>query len=225
MPASIRRRLLAVYRRLRDHFGPQHWWPAESPFEMMVGAILTQNTAWRNVEAAIANLKAAGRLSPRGIREAPPAELAALIRPSGYFNLKTKRLQAFVTWFDEEHGADPRALAAAPLATIRPALLEVYGIGPETADSILLYAAGRPTFVVDAYTQRIFARLDLVPDDATYEGTRRLCLEHLPAEVGLCNEYHALLVALGKAYCRPRRAPCARCPLRGLHHRRYAETD
>ncbi|MFW5857452.1 MAG: endonuclease III domain-containing protein [Planctomycetota bacterium] len=210
----MRRRLQGVYDRLFAHFGPQHWWPGETPFEILVGAILTQNTAWTNVERAIANLQAAGVLAAEALLALPEARLAELIRPSGYYNLKARRLRACVQWFVERHGADPARLAAAPYPAVRADLLGVRGVGPETADSILLYAAGRPTFVVDAYTRRSFSRLGLVPPDVDYEALRALFLDHLPVDVACFNEYHALLVALGKHLCRPRAPRCADCPLR-----------
>jgi endonuclease-3 related protein len=201
-----------VYRRLHAAFGPQGWWPADTPFEVIVGAILTQAAAWTNVEKAIANLKAAGALSPEGMRNTGEAELAALIRPSGYFNAKARKLKAFIVLLDENFGGDLRRLLATPAAELRRLLLATHGIGPETADSIVLYAAGQPAFVIDAYTRRVFSRLGIAPAPATYDGWRGLFMRALPADAALFNEYHALIVRLGKDVCRktPR---CQACPL------------
>lgn len=179
----------------------------------MVGAILTQNTSWRNVEKALANLKREGRLDPAGMRRTRQATLARLIRPSGYYHLKAKKLKALVEFLYERCGGDPARLAGAGTAALRAELLEVYGIGPETADSILLYAAGHPVFVIDAYTRRICARLGLAGEEAPYEELARLFMDHLPARADLFNEYHALLVALGKAICTKRAPRCEECPL------------
>jgi endonuclease-3 related protein len=209
---------LEVYDRLFAAFGPQHWWPGDTPLEICVGAVLTQNTAWVNVEKAIANLKGAGLLD--GERESiermlamPDADLAALIRPSGYFNLKAKRLKGFLAFVKAETGGDLSALFKQPLSELRPKLLAVYGVGPETADSILLYAGGLPTFVVDAYTLRIMSRLGVVGEGATYHQMQEVFEKALPRDVDLYNEYHALLVALGKDWCRPRGPRCGGCPI------------
>lgn len=210
--------LLEVCDRLLAAFGPQHWWPGDTPLEVCVGAVLTQNTAWVNVEKAIANLKGAGLLD--GERESinrmlamPDAELAALIRPSGYFNLKARRLKGFLAFVKAETGGDLAALFRQPLSELRPRLLAVHGVGPETADSILLYAGGLPTFVVDAYTLRIMTRLGVVGEGVTYHQMQELFEKALPRDVALYNEYHALLVALGKDWCRPRGPRCGGCPL------------
>lgn len=209
----MRQRLENIYRRLYVHFGPQHWWPGESRWEIMVGAILTQNTAWRNVELALANLKSAGLLHPARMRRARTATLARLIRPSGYFNLKAKKLKALVTFLFERYGGDPARMIGSDLHSARAALLTVYGVGAETADSILLYAAEQPIFVVDAYTRRICARLGLMRAQAAYDELQRLFLAHLPPDAAVFNEYHALLVALGKNICTKRAPRCERCPL------------
>lgn len=200
-----------VFERLLTHHGPQHWWPGETPFEVMVGAVLTQNTAWKNVERAIANLKAAGMLTAEAIAGASPAELATLIRPSGCFNVKAARLQAFCRWY-LQHGGLAR-LRRWPTGRLRAALLDVHGIGPETADDILLYAFDRPVFVIDAYTRRIFARLGLVAAEAPYERLREAFERALGPEPRLFNEYHALIVAHGKDVCRPQ-PRCGLCCLR-----------
>lgn len=208
-------RLLAIYRRLLAAFGPQHWWPARTPFEVAVGAILTQNAAWRNVEQAIKALRRQRLLTPQALRRLPPARLVRLIRPAGYFNVKARRLKAFVAFVCAQAGGRLSALWRQELPVLRQRLLGVPGVGPETADSILLYAGGRPVFVVDAYTRRVLARHGLVARDAAYEVVQRLFMDHLPRDAALYNEFHALFVQLGKTYCRavPR---CDQCPLQAL---------
>lgn len=204
-----------VYRRLHAHYGPQRWWPAQGPFEMMVGAILTQAAAWSNVERAMANLAAQGALSPPGLRRLSPQELARAVYPAGYFNAKAKKLQALAGLL-EAHGDDLGRLFARDTAELRQALLGVHGIGPETADSILLYAAGRPAFVVDTYTGRLCHRLGLVAEGASYHRLQRLFTEALPPQAPLFNEYHALMVRHGKERCRKRAPRCSGCPLLSL---------
>ncbi len=205
------------YRLLHRRYGPQHWWPGETPFEVMVGAVLTQNTAWGNVEKAIANLRASGALDARALLALPDAELAERIRPAGYFNVKARRLKSLCGFLLEEGvAAQPARLRErAPLPELRRRLLAVHGVGEETADSILLYALGLPVFVVDAYTRRIFGRLGLLEGRETYAAIRRAFEEHLPADAALFNEYHALVVQLGKAVCRPR-PRCGECPLAAI---------
>jgi endonuclease-3 related protein len=210
-----------VYDRLYAAYGPQDWWPGETAFEIMVGAVLTQNTAWINVERAIANLKQARALSPRAIVQAHPKRLAAWLRPSGYFNVKTKRLRAFCVWLISEGGE--RALARHDTARLRQKLLDVYGVGPETADDILLYAFERPVFVIDAYTRRIFKRLGLVNGEDHYEQLRAIFEAALAPDVPLYNEYHALIVEHGKNICRvkPRCGGCCLsvlCPAASKKH-------
>ncbi len=209
-----------IYNRLYSHFGPQHWWPGESRWEIMVGAVLTQNTSWRNAEQAIGNLKRAGRLEPAAMRRSRVTTLARLIRPSGYFNLKARKLQALVQFLFQRYGGEPERMIGVPLEAQRDKLLAVYGIGPETADSILLYAADQPVFVVDAYTRRICARLGLCREDASYEELQGLFMRQLPRDARLFNEYHALLVALGKSICRKRAPRCGECPLAEICARR-----
>ena len=194
------------------HYGPQHWWPAEEPFEVMVGAILTQSAAWGNVEKAIANLKAAGALSPGGIRQLPLAGLAEIIRPSGYFNAKAHKLKSLAQWLAENCGDDLGQLFATDTGSLRQQLLSVHGIGPETADSIILYAAGKPVFVIDAYTRRIMGRIGLLPAGSGYGSYQALFMDNLPKDARLFNEYHALLVCLAKDVCR-RRPVCTKCCL------------
>jgi endonuclease-3 related protein len=208
------KRPIEIYGLLHARFGPQHWWPqSNGAFEIVVGAILTQNTAWANVEKAIANLKRARLLTPDALHRVPTARLARLIRPSGYFNLKAKKLKAFAQFLFAKHGGRLSHLFRLDTARLREELLAVYGIGPETADSIILYAARQPIFVVDAYTRRIFARLGLARDDATYAELQRLFMENLGRDEQLFNEYHALFVALGKNICKKRAPCCAECPL------------
>jgi len=212
-PQAVRDVLLDVYRRMEDHFGPQGWWPGSSPFEVIVGAILTQGVAWRNVERAIETLRQAGVLHPEGLRLVDDDRLAGLIRPAGYYNVKARKLKAFIDYLYRCYGGQVDELLRRPAADLRVELLGVWGIGPETADSIILYASGRPVFVVDAYTRRIAARLGLSSPSAGYDELQRLFAGHLPPDVPLFNEYHALLVALGKDYCRPRNPRCIECPL------------
>jgi len=213
--AGTAARLEEIYGRLLAAFGPQGWWPAEGDFEMCVGAILTQSTAWVNTARAIANLRAAGLLDPLEMDTMPVEDLAMLVRPSGYFNMKARKLKAFCRRLGERYGGDLPSLFHVKLPCLREELLSVWGIGPETADSIALYGARQPIFVVDAYTRRIFGRLGLTLPDADYDHLQRFFMANLPHDVPLFQEYHALIVALGKDLCRP--APrCRRCPLRDL---------
>ncbi|MDA8216878.1 MAG: endonuclease [Dehalococcoidales bacterium] len=216
--------LLTVYERLLTQFGPQHWWPAETPFEVVIGAILTQSTAWANVARAIASLKAAAALTPAALSAQDEDELATLIRPSGYFRVKARKVKAFVATLDREYGGELARLFALPTPALRERLLAIYGVGPETADSICLYAAQRPLFVVDAYTRRIGSRLGLVAPDVTYAALQALFMESLAPDVALYNEYHALLVCHGKNVCRPR-PDCPRCVLADLCPRAGLEED
>lgn len=206
--------LLAIFRSLESRFGEQQWWPAETPFEVIIGAILTQNTAWTNVEKAIANLKAANVLAPAALCRLSPTEREVLIRPAGFFRQKAARLQHVTTILVEHYGGDVEQFCAGPLDEARNRLLALPGIGPETADSILLYAAHRPSFVVDAYTRRIFARLGMFDGSERYDAIRARFMGELPAEAPLFNEYHALIVTLAKVHCRKRQPACSTCPLR-----------
>ena len=208
-------RLNDLYRRLFKRYAGQHWWPADSPFEVMLGAILTQSTSWRNVEKAIANLKSAGALAAAEIRRMPEDELAGLIRPSGYHNAKTKKLKALAGFLDSECSDDLGQLFAGDTEKLRHKLLGVYGIGPETADSILLYAGGKPSFVIDAYTRRIMGRLGLARESASYEALRTLFMSNLPLDARMFNEYHALLVRHGKEHCR-KTPVCRGCCLKDI---------
>ncbi len=209
----MREVLLEIYRRLYEAYGPQGWWPGETPFEVIVGAILTQQVGWRNVEKAIENLKAEGLMAPDALARAPVEEIAALIRPTGYYNQKARKLKAFLEFLATRHRGDIDELFALPVQRLRAELLSVPGIGAETADSIVLYAAGKPSFVVDAYTRRILARLGLIEGREAYEEIRELFMETLPADVRLYNEYHALLVRHGKERCRKNNPRCTDCPL------------
>jgi len=201
-----------IYRRLLERFGPQHWWPAEEPFEVIVGAILTQSAAWGNVEKAIGNLRGAGALSPRALRKLPRAKLAELVYPCGYYNAKALKLKAFALWLGNHYGDDLDRLFALDADDLRQQLLSVHGIGPETADSIILYAAGKPVFVIDAYTRRIISRLGFAPEKESYAAYQALFTDNLTPDAQMFNEYHALLVCLGKNVCR-RRPLCEGCCL------------
>jgi endonuclease-3 related protein len=209
--------LLEIYRRLEAAYGDQRWWPGETPFEVAVGAILTQNTAWPNVEKALVNLREAGLLEPAKLAALPAPAVAPLIKPAGYYNVKAGRLRRFLDFLFEEYAGDVAAMAQEALATVRPKLLAVRGIGPETADSILLYACGLPTFVVDAYTYRVLQRHGLAGDAATYDELKELFESNLEADVRLYNQYHALLVRVGRERCRRREPLCERCPLEGFN--------
>lgn len=204
-----------IYHRLLDHFGPQHWWPGDTPLEIMVGAVLTQNTNWENVEKAIANLKGADLLDLQRLAETPTGILAELIRPSGYYNLKAVRLHNLVRAITAEHDS-LASFFAADLGTLREHLLAVKGIGPETADSILLYAGGFPTFVIDAYTHRLLLRHGLIWEETDYYEMQELFFSSLPEDVALFNEFHALIVRVGKEFCRKSKPRCGECPLREL---------
>lgn len=204
-----------IYKRLYGAFGPRRWWPAETPFEVMVGAVLTQNTSWANVEKAILNLKKRRLLTPERLNGIPSRELAALIRPSGYYNIKAKRLKSLVDFLMRDFGGDIALMRRKGVEALKKELLRVHGIGPETCDSIMLYALNKPVFVIDAYTKRIFSRCGMAKEDVTYDELQRLFTEALPRDVKLYNEYHALIVQLGKEVCR--KAPkCNLCPINKL---------
>ncbi|MFC1928792.1 endonuclease III domain-containing protein [Chloroflexota bacterium] len=207
--------LQSIYRQLNNYYGPQHWWPAEEPFEVMVGAILTQSAAWLNVEKAIANLKAAKVLSPEALRRSSLSEIATLIHPCGYYNAKARKLNSLARWLGEYYDDNLKKLFANNTGYLRQQLLSVHGIGPETADSIILYTANKPVFVIDAYTRRIVDRIGLSPHGSTYTAYQALFTDNLPADTKLFNEYHALLVCLGKDVCR-QRPLCNHCCLRGI---------
>ena len=208
---------------LRNHYsalfaacGPQRWWPGRTRFEIIVGAILTQNTSWKNVERAILNLRRSRLLSPLAMQTAPPSMLANAIRPSGYYRQKTRTLKTFVAFLHTEHGGSLRRLFKTPPEVLRPQLLSLRGIGPETADSILLYAGKHPVFVVDSYARRIFGRHGLIGPNSPYEEIRRQFESALPADHQLLNEFHALIVHTGKHFCRKTDPACPVCPLRSF---------
>jgi len=203
---------LDIYNSLFKHFGPQDWWPGETPFEVIIGAILTQNTSWDNVEKAIVSLKASGKFTPEGLFKLQTDKLALLIKSSGYFNIKAKRLKNFLSFLFNDYEGNIDRMLKEDGHILRHKLLNVNGIGPETADSILLYAAEYPIFVVDAYTNRIFSRHGYIPADATYHQIQELFVGNLPKDIQLYNEYHALIVRVGKELCRktPR---CNSCPI------------
>ncbi len=202
------------FDRLLARFGPRHWWPGETPFEVMVGAILTQNTNWKNVERAIANLKRERVLAPEKMLALPPETLAELIRPAGYYRVKTGRLRSFLTYFVDTSDGSATQMAARSLEELRPELLAVKGIGPETADSILLYALDKATFVIDAYTKRILLRHSLCSEEDGYYELQELMTDGLPCDIPLYNEYHALIVECAKEHCRTK-PRCDGCPLAG----------
>ena len=212
---SINQTLLDIYRQLLDCYRPQHWWPAPGPFEVMIGAILTQSTTWRNVEKAVNNLKAARVLSPEALRRLSLPEIATLIRPCGYYNAKARKLKSLAHWLGEHYDDNLSKLFATGTDQLRQQLLSVYGIGQETADSIILYAANKPIFVVDAYTRRVINRIGLAPDSNSYTAYQALFMDNLPADAGLFNEYHALMVCLGKDVCR-NHPLCRQCCLRSI---------
>ena len=209
----VKARLLRLYRALLARHGPQGWWPARTPFEVSVGAILVQHTAWASAARAISALRDARRLTPERLAALDEAALGALVRPAGTWRLKARRLLDFTRWLQRRFGGDFRAMRRAPLDPLRRELLAVPGLGPETADAILLYAAGRPVFVADAYARRVLARHRLVPVGIGYEAARAFVEAHLPSDPALFNELHALLVATAKSHCRSVPA-CESCPLK-----------
>jgi len=206
---------IEIYHKLYHAFGPQRWWPGDSPFEIAVGAILTQNTNWANVEKAIASLKIKRALSAKGIHEMKTEKLALFIRPAGYFNVKARRLKAFIHFLINDYHGSMGRMKNEKLDTLRTKLLNVHGIGPETADSILLYALDKPVFVIDAYTKRVLSRHSVINHDESYERIQGLFHETLKRDTELFNEYHALFVRLGKTYCR-KKPLCDGCPLEGM---------
>jgi len=212
---NLRQELMDIFHELLDHFGPRRWWPGETPLEVAVGAILTQNVAWRNVEKAINNLKARGLLSIEGLVKVPVEELATLIRATRYYNQKAARLKHFVGMVEHEFGGSLDRLFRLETPILRAKLLGLKGIGKETADSILLYAANHPVFVVDTYTRRIFSRLGYLAENVGYDEMQGFFTRHLPLDNYIFNEYHALIDALGNRVCLSRSPRCAACPLAG----------
>lgn len=205
--------LREVYDRLFDAFGPQHWWPGRSPFEVIVGAVLVQNTNWQNVERAIDNLRQADLLQPHALYDVPLEELERLIRPAGYYRIKARRLRSLLEFLVDRYDGSLPGMFSTDLPELRARLVALHGIGPETADSILLYAGQLPVFVVDTYTHRVFARHGWIGFDADYHTVQEFFESRLPEDVSLYNEYHALLVRLGKVYCRRKDPKCIACPL------------
>ncbi|MDP8230116.1 MAG: endonuclease III domain-containing protein [Candidatus Gorgyraea atricola] len=210
--------LLRIYDLLYQRFGPRKWWPADTRLEIIVGAILTQNTSWANVEKAIANLKKAKALDLKQLSRTPKKRLAGLIRPAGYYNIKADRLKNFLTFLDSAHKNSLEKMLRQNTRVLRNELLSINGIGPETADSILLYAGKKPVFVVDAYTKRIFSRHRYINEDADYDQVQRLFMENLAPNVRLFNEFHALIVELGKNVCKSKKPLCGKCPIRRERH-------
>ncbi len=208
----MKRKLKSIYDKLYEHFGPQHWWPGETAFEVAVGAILTQNTNWGNVEMAINNLKKQGILNSGDLHSISHRKLASYIRPAGYFNIKTKRLKQFMNFLIDEYNGSMEKMKKERLPVIRERLLKVNGIGPETADSIILYALEKSVFVIDAYTKRVLSRHGILEYDASYDIFQELFHSELEQDVKLYNEYHALFVRLAKEYCRIKPL-CKGCPL------------
>ncbi len=206
-------KLMKMYDAMLQELGKSGWWPGHSPLEVMLGAILTQNTAWANVEKAIDNLKKAGMLDLEALFEASQEDLAELIRPAGYFRVKAGRIKALLAWIKDFAGGDLKSLKSHDTWALREELLGVKGVGPETADAILLYALERPSFVADEYTRRILSRHGMVPEEAGYDELRDFFMDALPEEVPLFNEYHALIVRVGKQWCTRRKPDCKNCPL------------
>lgn len=210
----MNRKLNLIYQRLYSYFGQQHWWPAKTSFEVAVGAILTQNTNWFNVEKAIENLKKHKLLNPSKLYRLSLKRLALLIKPAGYYNIKAKRLKHFLNFLFNSYQGSLKKMSGENLQELRQRLLSVNGIGQETADSILLYALNKPIFVIDAYTKRILTRHRLIKKDATYNEIQDLFMKYLLSDVKLFNEYHALLVKLGKEFCLKKKPKCEICPLK-----------
>jgi endonuclease-3 related protein len=210
-------RYIELYDLLHAHFGPQDWWPGETPFEIMVGAVLTQNTSWINVTKAIDNLRQAEVLDYSNLFQLPLDLLAQHIRPSGYYNIKARRLRNLLEMIDSRYEGDLQQFLSDGIESARENLLSVKGIGPETADSILLYACGHPAFVVDSYTHRILSRHNLVDEETDYYTMQEVMVDHLPKDVQLYNEFHALIVLVAKQFCKKTKPLCDLCPLRGLN--------
>lgn len=215
LAGGVRQRVVAIHERLSAHYGPTHWWPGDSAFEVAVGAVLTQNTAWSNVEKAIANLKRSKLLTPRAILDCSSAALETALVPSGYYRVKAVRLRSFCQFLVTRYGGSMKRMARRPLEALRKELLAIKGIGPETADDMLLYACEKPVFVVDAYTRRIFNRHALIEADVPYEELRAFFEENLDADVSTFKEYHGLIVFAGKDFCRTK-PRCEACPLGSL---------
>lgn len=216
----VNKTLLKIYDLSYKRFGPRRWWPGDTRFEIIIGAILTQNTAWGNVEKAIGNLKNKRLLNIKALSGIREKRLGRLIRPSGYYNIKARRVKDFLRFLDARYKNSLDRMFRTGLCRLREELLSVNGIGPETADSILLYAGGKPIFVVDAYTKRIFARHGFIDKDAGYADVQSLFMENLPEDAKFFNEFHALLVELGKSMCKSRKPLCSKCPIRRIKNAR-----
>ncbi len=208
--------LLMIYDKLYQHFGPQHWWPGDTPFEVSVGAILTQNTSWSNVEKVISHLKNLGLLSPSGMSGLPAGELASMIKPAGYFNVKALRLRSFLEFLMGDYHGEMEHMAREDSAQLRAKLLRVHGIGPETADSILLYAIEKPVFVIDAYTKRVLSRHGIMGFERSYNEFQEIFHASLNPDIGMFKEYHALFVQVGKTFCKRNNPACGACPLNAM---------
>src|SRR4030043_701875 len=206
--------LLKIYQKLYEAFGPQHWWPGETPFEIAVGAILTQNTNWGNVEKAIDNLKKQNALSARVIHKMPVRLLSELIRPTGYFNIKAKRLKSFIDFLMNDYHGSMKRMKNTDMHSLRKKLLSINGIGPETADSIILYTLEKPVFVIDAYTKRVLSRHGIMNHEKSYDEFQELFYSALKKDMKLFNEYHALFVRIGKTFCKKKKPLCELCPLK-----------
>jgi endonuclease III related protein len=210
----MHKKLILAFDLMFAHFGPLNWWPGDTPFEVMVGAILTQNTNWKNVERAISNLKREKLIDPKRLYDLDPETLAELIRPAGFFRLKTERLRNYLEYYISKYKGRAELMAERPLEELRSELLSVKGIGPETADSILLYALDKPIFVIDAYTKRILSRHGLCAEDDGYDELQELFMDSLPGDVAMFNEYHGQIVQTAKQFCR-KKPLCDECPLKG----------
>lgn len=208
---------IEAYQRLYDHFGPQFWWPAEEPFEVMVGAVLVQNTNWSNAQKAIDNLRANELLDYDRLSLLSDLEIAGYIRSSGYYNLKSKRLKNLLNMIENQYGGDFNSFLTDDVWEAREKLLGVKGVGPETADSILLYCCGYPVFVVDAYTHRVFSRHNMVDEETDYHAMQDVFVASLPQDRELFNEFHALIVTVAARYCKKTKPLCGKCPLQGLN--------
>ena len=215
--------LLKIYNLLYEKFGPRHWWPGDTRLEIIIGAILTQNTAWKNVEKAIKNLKREGVLKVRSLTCIPEKKLARLIKPAGYYNIKSHRMKSFLSFLNTKYSGNLNRMFKTETQKLRSELLGIKGVGPETADSILLYAGGKPVFVVDAYTKRVFSRHDFAAQETEYEGWQQLFQDNLPSDVKLYNEFHALIVELGKELCRSNNPMCTKCPIRRISYGRRSK--
>ncbi len=207
------RELMEMFDLLSANYGPRHWWPADTPLEVMIGAVLTQNTNWKNVERAITNLKKTNMLTFKQLRRISEPALAEAIHPAGYYNIKARRLRNLIDFIADHHGGNIQKMVGAPMQELRQGLLSIKGIGPETADSILLYAANKPIFVIDAYTHRILNRHGLAENQSTYQELQELFMDNLPEDPRLFNEFHALIVETGKEFCR-KTPTCEKCPLK-----------